>query len=350
MRVLFLTLYPHLAASPRYRVHQFLPYLERRGIRAAVASAVSLRAWQRAQAGLARFGRISYHAAEGFRRVRHALEASSYDIVVVQKAMATIYWKGLGELIRRRSKRLVLDIDDAVHLHAPVSPGRWYRSLTAEDEVRGLFASADLVLAGNHWLVRQASEAGGDACYFPTVVDTAYWTPPAEPPKDFKAAWIGSPSTAGYLDALGSAFTEQTGVELICYGAQAPPLPGAQARPWRLETEVDDLRQCAAGVMPLPQTPWARGKCALKALQYMACGMPCIATPFGAAQHVISAGVDGLYARTPEEWVAQAALLKHSAFRGAMGALARDTIETRFSLDLAAPKLAGHFERLMDTS
>jgi len=350
MRVLFLTLYPPRAASPRYRVHQFLPHVHAAGIEAVVAPAISERRWLHAQQGTARAGRVWYHLEEGARRFRDALSARQYDIVFIQKAAATLYWRGLAPLIRRRSRLLVLDIDDAVHRFPPMQP-RWpVRIMTEPAQVSRLMAQADLVLAGNRWLVREVEAAGGNAVHFPTVVDTDYWSPVHEAPNEVRCGWMGSPSTAPYLTLLGAGFIARTGIPLVCYGAREAPIAGAEVRPWRLETEVDDLRQCSLGVMPLPKTDWARGKCALKALQYMACGIPCIATPFGAVNAIITGGIDGCFADTPGRWADCAHELLDPKVRRTMGEQARDTVEARFSLRGAAPALSEHFTRLMDAA
>ena len=93
------------------------------------------------------------------------------------------------------------------------------------------------------------------------------------------------------------------------------------------------------GIMPLPRTEWVRGKCALKALQYMACGVPCVATPFGAVRDIIEDGVNGLFAETPEEWRDAIERLRDAPYRRQLGAAARRTVEDRYSLTAAAPKL-----------
>ena len=203
MRVLFLTLYPDQAASPRYRVHQFLPYLESRGIQCTVRAPMGNAAWSRLTGPNRRGRAFWYHARETPARLMQILSAGRYDVVFVQKGILSAYIRGMERLVRGRARRLVYDIDDAVHLSPPHALRGPWRALEDRNQVRTLMASADCVLAGNRWLAEVAAGLGARAEYFPTVVDTDRFTPTADAPKDFLAGWMGSPSTAV---SLGRAY------------------------------------------------------------------------------------------------------------------------------------------------
>ncbi len=94
------------------------------------------------------------------------------------------------------------------------------------------------------------------------------------------------------------------------------------------------------GLMPLPDTPWARGKCALKALVYMACGVPAVCAPVGVISTIITNGRNGFLASSPAEWEgALERLLRDPAVRQAVSARGRETVEQRYSLAAHAPRL-----------
>jgi len=212
--------------------------------------------------------------------------------------------------------------------------------------VKKIAASADAVWAGNYWLVDELRDNPG-VSYRPTVVDTDRFTPPSKRHDDFHVGWIGSPSTVGSLKLLGDTLGMQ-GVEIRFMGGAPPPTGAAEfsAEPWTFAGEVAFVQQLSVGLMPLPDTPWSRGKCALKALQYMACGVPCIASPVGAACDVIEDGVNGLFAQTPDDWRNAIASLRDRARRKAMGEAARATVEENFSLKRAAPRMVAALEAL----
>ena len=128
MRVLFLTLYPDAAASPRYRVLQYLPYLREKGVECTVMSALAREEYEDL-ARLAREGSAArYHLTEIRRRVTQLLRSRAYDIVFIQKAIMSVYVKRMATLLHWRAQRVVYDIDDAVNISAPVAwRGIWKR-------------------------------------------------------------------------------------------------------------------------------------------------------------------------------------------------------------------------------
>ncbi|NUM56841.1 MAG: glycosyltransferase family 4 protein [Candidatus Hydrogenedentes bacterium] len=348
LSVLFLTLYPNSAASPRYRVAQFLPYLRSIGFRCSVECAITGRAYRECSGPSRRARPFWYHAKETPRRVAQLLRIGRYDVVVVQKAIASAYVRGLHSILRTNAKRLVYDIDDAVHLAPPHSlRGPWSR-FEDRDQVLRVMEGADLVLAGNAWLCSEARGRARRVEFFPTVVDTERFTPGRQAESRFTIGWIGSPSTTPHLRAA-DAVGEIDGASIRCIGADARGVPWkhADVRPWAYDREVDDIRSFSAGIMPLEKDDWTRGKCALKALQYMACGVPCVATPFGAVLDIIADNVNGLFADSPEEWRAAVEWLRDPAARATLGAAGRTTVEQYFALNGAAPRLAELLESVV---
>lgn len=345
MDVLFLTLYPESAASPRYRVHQFIPYLEARGVHCTVVSAIAEDAYARFT-GPNRSGRAFwYHAHETPRRIQQLLSARRYDVVVLQKAITSAYVRGLGSLLRRSAKRLVYDIDDAVHLRAPHQLRAPWQIVENQQQMAEIMANADLVLAGNRWLVEETETLGGKAAHFPTVVDTERFVPAPKAPEAFTVGWMGNPSTAASLAPLHETLSSLPDARVVAVGAAAGQLPDAvETRSWNVGQEVADLQGFSVGLMPLTPGDWARGKCALKSLQYLACGVPCISTPFGAALDALEDGVTGLFAETPAQWREAIETLRDADTRRRMGSAGRAMVEKRFSLAKAAPQLLQHLE------
>jgi glycosyltransferase involved in cell wall biosynthesis len=88
-------------------------------------------------------------------------------------------------------------------------------------------------------------------------------------------------------------------------------------------------------------TVWARGKCSFKMLQYMACGIPVVVSPVGMNENVLAMGEIGMGATTIDDWVdTLSTLLKDQSLRLKMGQQGRQVVESYFSLDVIAPKLA----------
>lgn len=341
MRVLFLTLYPDTMASPRYRVHQFLPYLRDHGVDCTVQSPFSSAEFDRLRAAAGVRRAAGYHLHEFRRRLGQVWAARDHDVVVVQKAVMSAYVRLMGRYVRRCARRVVYDIDDAVHLAPPHPLPRRWRPIEERGQIRALFAQADRVLAGNRWLAETAEAEGGRATLFPTVVDTDRFVPSSAGEERYVVGWMGSPSTTENLHVAADVFQDLSGGEVALVGADPAQIAisNATVRPWSIETEVAEIQRFSVGLMPLKKSEWSRGKCALKALQYMACGIPCVATPFGAILDIIDDGVNGLFADTADEWASAVERLRDPAFRARLGAAGRETIVKRYSLKAAAPRL-----------
>jgi len=219
--------------------------------------------------------------------------------------------------------------------------------LEDRDQVLRIFDAADLVLAGNAWLCDEARRHAKRVELFPTVVDTERFAPAGRPASSLVVGWIGNASTTPHLACAG-ALDEIDGVTLRCVGADPARVPWkrAELRPWDVAAEVDDVQSFSIGIMPLPKDDWSRGKCALKALQYMACGVPCIATPYGAVLDIIEENATGLLADSPEQWRAAIERLRDPAERARLGDAGRAHVESRYSLAGAAPRLAELLESI----
>lgn len=347
MRVLFLTLYPGAAASPRYRVLQFLPYLRESGIVCDVAAPMPEGVWTRLTGSERPAWGGWYHLQETPRRLLQLLRARQYDVVVLQKAVMTAYWRGLHALVRSAARRLVYDIDDAVHRYPPhplSPPWSWFEDRT---QVLKLFREADLVLAGNRWLTEEARAAGANAVEFPTVVDTDRFVPGA-PPSRFRVGWMGSASTTPALGLVKTALDTLDNAEIRLVGADPKRVNclRAEVRPWSYETEVRELQGFSVGLFPQERDTWTLGKCALKALTYMACGVPCVATPYGAALDILRDGETGLFADSAADWSEALERTRDPGLRARLGEAARASVETRYSLQTAAPKFKACLEGL----
>ena len=341
MRVLFLTLYPESAASPRYRVLQYLPYLREQGVECTVMSALGSEEYERlgrlAQDGHA----VRYHLTEMRRRVMQLWRANTYDIVFIQKAIMSVYVKRMATLLHWRARCVVYDIDDAVNIAAPVTLRGIFKRIEEPGQINKVMARASLVIAGNRWLQSVAKAAGGRAELLPTVVDTSRFVAADSAPDRYRVGWIGGPSTCENLNAIAEVLSRLERAEVRIVGADPNrvAIEGAEHRPWSLASEVAELQAFSVGLMPLPKDEWSRGKCALKAIQYMACGVPCVATPYGAVRDVIEHGRNGLFADSPAEWQNALERLRDPGLRARLGEAARETVETRYSLASAAPRM-----------
>ncbi|MCW2240833.1 glycosyltransferase family 4 protein [Azospirillum canadense] len=348
LSVLMLSRYGRLGASSRLRFLAYLPALRDAGFRVTEAPLLDDEYLRRLYGGgPADRRRI---AAAYARRVAALRASRRHDLVWLEKEalpwlpFAAEAAAGLGRV------PYVMDIDDAWferyagHRLAPV------RALLG-GKFATLARNARIVLAGNPYLADWARGAGcPDVRLLPTVVDPArYPLLPFPGTSDGPATvgWIGSPSTARYLGMVGGALARLgTAVRLRVIGASEATLPAplpvpAACVPWREESETEELGHVDIGIMPLPDSPWERGKCGYKLIQYMAAGRPVVASPVGVNTSLVRHGVNGFLAEGEDAWAdALGRLAADSELRARMGAAGRRLVEERYALPVTAPQLA----------
>ncbi len=347
LRVLALTKYGRLGASSRMRTLQYLPLLAQHGVQLDVHPLVP-DAMLQARYDRGRYGPAALLRAYT-RRLRDLLGTGAFDLLWIEKeALAWLPLPLEAALLRRRP--YVLDYDDATFhqydLHRSAAVRRLYGR-----KLDGLMARAALVVAGNGYLAERAAKAGARQVEIvPTVVDLERYPLAAPacvaPMEPARIAWIGSPSTARYLQAVAEPLRDlarRTPFVLRVIGGGQVPLPGVQteAVAWSEATEVPSLQGAAAGIMPLHDSPWERGKCGYKLIQYMACALPTVASDVGANRDIVVHGTTGFLARSPQDWVeALARLLQDAALRQRMGGAGRSRVEQGYCLEVTAPRLA----------
>ncbi len=349
MRVLVLPRYGAQGASSRLRMLQFLPALRVAGVDSVVCPLIDDELLLRKY----RTGRYSAWplCASYARRIGAMLKAHQFDLIWIEKE--ALPWLPVSLEKALLATPYVLDFDDAVFHNYDRHRSSWVRRLLGS-RIDTLMAGASAVTAGNGYLATRAEEAGAKRVeILPTVVDLERY-----PPKSFVAApepirivWIGSPSTARYLSIIARPLAElarKRPFTLRVIGASGVHLAGVEVETvaWSADTEAAMVRECDIGVMPLADTDWERGKCAYKLIQYMACGLPTVASAVGANVEVTVEGRTGYLARDESDWTERLTeLMVSETRRMTFGAAGRARVERDYSLQRVARRLVGILQR-----
>jgi glycosyltransferase involved in cell wall biosynthesis len=280
------------------------------------------------------------------RRFARLTSTSGYDLLWIEKELFPFMPAWIDNLLPVGGIPSVIDYDDAIFHGYDLHPRSPVRALLG-GKIGRVMRGAALVIAGNGYLAEYARNAGAKRVEtLPSVVDIDRYRPdPAKVDRVFTIGWIGSPSTTGYLNQIAPALAEvcKNGrARLVLVGAGNISLPGVplETRPWREDTEVGAIQSFDTGIMPLPDTPWERGKCGYKLIQCMACGLPVVAAPVGVNREIVDHGVNGFHARDLDEWVKALATLRDDhEKRRVMGQAAREKAVAEYSLQANGPRL-----------
>ena len=285
------------------------------------------------------------------RRIGTCLRMKRFELAWVEaELLPWIPWAVERVLADRVS--LALDYDDAVFHRYDAAGSPVVRALLG-GKVARLMRRAGVVIAGNRYIASYAEQAGARHVEIvPTVLDTArYRIAPAPRSPQLTIGWIGTPKTQHYLQTIEGALHHAhraLDARIVAIGAHGTPLrhTPVEVRAWDERTEAAELAAIDVGIMPLIDSPWERGKCGYKLLQYMASGKPVVASPVGANRDIVEHGRNGYLASSIEEWIHAFQLLQADRERAsAMGHAGREKVERDYSLVAVAPRVHGILDK-----
>jgi glycosyltransferase involved in cell wall biosynthesis len=344
VRVAAFTKYDREAASTRQRVLQYLPHLERAGIRVDVHPLLD-DAYVRSLASGEAPSRSAIAAAY-MRRLRHLLRGESADLIWVYAELFPWLPASFERLAFRSGRPLLYDFDDAFFQPYDDHRSPLIRALLGNKLVP-LIEGAAAVCAGNPYLGDYARRHNPASHILPTVVDIEQYRPAAPAERPLTIGWIGSPSTwqfvRPYLPLIAGVCRDR-GARFLAVGAgtaaEADRFDGMTLEAWSEAGEIASVQAMDIGIMPLPDAPWARGKCGYKLIQYMACGLPVVASPVGVNADIVAHGTSGYLASDPGQWRQSLnALIDDPELRQRMGEAGRERVVEDYSLQSHAPRL-----------
>ncbi len=329
MKVLFLIQGFSVAAS-RYRVLQYIPYLESKGVEA----------------------KVSLYPRTLKENFLFFDQLSQYDIVFLQRKRFSQPRLGL---LRRKAKRIVYDFDDSV----------MYRNSKAKDALSStrrrrfvqMVKNSDVVIAGNEFLRSQVLPFNPNVEVIPTAIhqERYHLKTYLARQETVILGWIGDHGSVHYLERMKPIF-ERIGekypyvaLKIVCDTFFDCDRMKVIKKNWSLEEEVADLQGFDIGVMPLVDDPWSWGKCGLKIIQYQGVGVPVVCTPVGVNKDLVEDGANGYYATTPSEWEGKLSyLIEHPELREKMGREGRRRVLKNYTLQTCAPRLLSILSRVIE--
>jgi glycosyltransferase involved in cell wall biosynthesis len=344
MKVLALTRYNRTGASSRVRFYQFFDHLVTSGFDITVSPLLGSNYVARLMAK--RRKSLANVFGSYIKRACTLPRAKSFDLLWIEKELFPWAPSVLDPGVLRGCP-YVVDYDDAVFHNYDEHRIPVLRRMYT-DKIPAVMRGASLVVAGNEYIAEFAERSGARRVEIvPSVVDGAHFQPSyREPNRGFVVGWVGSPATRYLLEpllpVLQTILNPKTD-RFVSIGAgfESPMFPAHQNLGWSEDSEARLVADFDVGIMPLVDAPFERGKCGFKIVQYMASGLPVVASPVGVNRSMVTSGYNGFLAASEKEWRESLSALKtSSSLRHSMGVASRQRFEERYSFEAQAPRLA----------
>jgi glycosyltransferase involved in cell wall biosynthesis len=343
-RILFLVPYPEgRAPSQRFRFEQYLPALKQAGYFYQLKPFLTEAAWKILYKPGNVGSKVSSIISGLGRRVGILFRVHTYDFIFIHREAAPIGPPLIEWLIAKIfHKKIIYDFDDAIWLTNTSQVNYLAANFKWHHKVASICQWAYKNSCGNKYLAAYAQEFNLSTIVNPTTIDTEHLhnrVRDQAAPGKLVIGWTGTHSTLKYLDQLVPVLVqleaEGLDFEFRVISNQPPELPlrSLVFVPWRKDTEIADLLAFHVGLMPLEDDLWAKGKCAFKALQYMALGIPPLVSPVGMNTEVVQNDYNGYVCATAADWEARLRqLLANPGLRQHLGLAARATVVERYSV------------------
>jgi glycosyltransferase involved in cell wall biosynthesis len=339
-RILAFTIKPRESADSRYRILQYVDMAKQDDVFIDHRSLMDARYfhWQTKNTHvLARA--LLYPVLLAVRLGQVLFLAPKYDAVWICREMAPFGPPILEQLLIRRCKRVVLDVDDALHVSDKASSRMIPRLLRDRGKFVRMAHAYNAIVCGSRNLAEYYGQFSANVSVIPTAVNVSQYGGIARAPSPaVRIGWIGTPLNRHHLEMLREALSglaRERRFELVLVGLNEPldwDLPSIRYVEWNLREELAFFAHFDIGIMPLEDSAFARGKCAFKLIQYMAAGLPVVASPVGASCEVVKDGANGFLASTDEEWISALRLLIDDVgLRQKMGANGRTFVRDSYS-------------------
>ena len=288
------------------------------------------------------------------KRLKDARNAKNYDIVFVQREACFIGITIIEKTFARKS-RLIFDFDDSIWLPNVSNANKKFDWLKNGNKIKKIISYSNVVFAGNEYLKQFALNYNDNVKIIPTTIDTEEYKRIPIENKKIVIGWSGSVTTIQhfeyalkFLKQIKEKYKDKIEIKVIgdaYYNNEELDITGIA---WNKETEIADLSSFDIGIMPLPDDEWAKGKCGLKGLQYMALEIPTIMSPVGVNTEIIKDGENGFLASTEQEWIDKISLLiENEKLREKLGKAGRKTVVEKYSVVANKNKYLSVFNSLL---
>lgn len=357
MKLLFLVPYPKdCVPGQRLKFEQYFSIFKERGIQYEFRPFMHERLYKVLYKRGHYFTKVIYTLRGYIQRLFDVWLARKFDMVYIFLYTAPFGPPVFEYLLKLMGKKVVYDIDDMIALPHSSNVNRFTKYLKSPSRIKHILRLSDHVIVVTKYLEKYALKYNSKVTPIPPAMDmNKYFFGHKNQNGQICIGWSGSHSTLQYISQLekvlkviNAKYGPRCKIKIIGDKNFRFPNIEVHAVDWSLSSEVAELKEIDIGLYPLPDCEWVLGKGGLKAIQYMALGIPPVCTRIGEAVNIIKDGVNGFLVSSDNEWIEKISILiEDGELRKRMGQMARKTVEEEYSLETNADKYVGIFENLM---
>lgn len=334
---------PDRSPSQRFRFEQYLGYLQENGVDCNFSYLVEKEDDGRLYKKGKYFTKLALLGKFLRKRWKDTLSIDKYDVVFVQREAFIMGFTFLEKKAAKSKAKFIFDFDDSIWLQNVSDANKNLVFLKDFKKTEKLIAQADLVVAGNEYLSDYAKQFNPNVTIVPTTIDTEEYKPDYSQKNSDTVCigWSGSVTTIQHFEHALSTYQkikdkygDKVKFKVIGDGNYRNESLDIQGIAWSKDGEVPELNEMDIGLMPLPNDEWAKGKCGLKGLQYMALEIPTIMSPVGVNTEIIQHGENGFLAESEDEWFeVLCQLIDDADLRKTVGKAGRKTVAEKYSVE-----------------
>lgn len=346
---------PDRNPSQRFRFEQYISYLEANGWECELLYIITEEDDAKFYKPRNYFSKLKVFLKSRQRRKQHAKSAKDFDIVFVQREAFMTGSIRFERLFKESGAKLVFDFDDSIWLPNVSDANKRLNFLKNPEKTSKIIEMSDMVFAGNDYLREYALKFNQNVKLVPTTIDTDYHVPQAKSSGKIIIGWTGSATTIQHfkhaipvLKKIKERYGDRVEFKVIGDADYRNDELGITGIAWTKEREIAELVEIDLGIMPLPDDEWAKGKCGLKGLQYMALGIPTVMSPVGVNSEIIADGDNGFLAASDDEWESKLIqLIENTDLRTKLGEAGRKTVVERYSVIANRDKYLKYFAEVI---
>ncbi len=271
------------------------------------------------------------------------VKAADYDVVFNQKSLFNYSY---AKKIILNAKHTIFDFDDAIYTRER-KPYFWITKLRVHKRLHLWLKNADIVTTANQFLADYARRYSDNVRIIPMALDMELWRPKMKTPRDHVLiGWAGAPVNIPLIEKLNPVFcyllNKYSNLKLAIFSGKKPALTcNYDYHPFIPGKETEFIQDLDIGLLPLIDEEFYYGKSPIKAIQYLACGLPVVGNVIGATREILNPE-NSISVSSDNDWIhAIEKLINNRNLIRSMGIAGRNHVFLNHNFEMAAEKLYG---------